>query len=281
MYIPTKELRELQFCQLEILKQIDRVCKSNGIEYFLYGGTLLGAVRHKGFIPWDDDLDIAMMRDDFERFIDVAPYQLPDYLFVQNYKTDDYPFVMTKVRNSKTTFIEPHLIDKKINHGVFVDIMIMDNVPDDLKERMKFERKLKRIYYLIHFGRIKKNKSKYAIHKRIASAFLEFISRRAPLNTLINKYNELIISYNDITTECVGHTTKAVPSKRSYKIDDILPLSTLKFEDDYFPVPRNYDAILCKDYGDYMSLPSEEKQHPNHSYYYNIHEPYAHHFLVP
>ncbi|MEA5033331.1 MAG: LicD family protein [Sphaerochaeta sp.] len=275
MFVPDLKLRGLQLCQLEILKEIKKVCQENGIEYILYGGTLLGAIRHKGFIPWDDDLDIAMLRKDYEKFLKIAPLRLPSYLFIQNNTTDYYPFLMTKIRDSRTTFIEPLQREMKVNHGVFVDIMVLDNVPDEPKKRLRLQRQLSIMYKLIHFGRVKKNTSSYNIFKHALNWVFSTLSIMVPLTKTIKHYNDLILQNANHETAYVGHTTKAVPFKRSYLKKDIMPTSETLFEGELFSVPNSSDSILKKDYGDYMTLPPEGQQHPNHAYYYDISRPYV------
>lgn len=122
-------MNELQKCQLGILKEIDRVCKENQIKYCLAFGSCLGAVRHKGFIPWDDDVDVFMPIDDFERFNHCYEKIKKPY-FIQSKLTDkEYGLLITRVRNSDTTLIEKAEINRNINHGVFVDIYPLFNSP--------------------------------------------------------------------------------------------------------------------------------------------------------
>ena len=122
-------LRRLQLTQLDIAKEIKRVCEKNDIKYWLESGTLLGAVRHKGFIPWDDDLDIAMRRDDYERFKKIAPRDLSSEYFFQSWETDEnFGLPFAKVRKRKTIYKEIKAKNSKANNGIFVDIFPYDIV---------------------------------------------------------------------------------------------------------------------------------------------------------
>ena len=121
-------MNELQKCQLEILKEFIRICKDNNLQYYLVGGTCLGAVRHKGFIPWDDDIDVAMPRDDYDKFITLQDQMKKPY-FIQTYKSDkNYIYNFAKVRDSSTTFVENFFACSQMNHGVWIDVFPLDGM---------------------------------------------------------------------------------------------------------------------------------------------------------
>ena len=130
MIVTKKEIEEINKIQLDIFKEFMRVCKILNIKYFLVHGSLLGSIRNKGFFPFDDDIDVAMFRKDYDVFISKGQELLKDNLFIQNYKSEDnYPLVFTKLRNSNTTFIQPILKKCKINKGIYIDIFPIDNYP--------------------------------------------------------------------------------------------------------------------------------------------------------
>ena len=123
----SKTFLELKKIELEMFKYYLAICEKHDLKYFLIGGTLLGAVRHKGFIPWDDDIDIGMPRPDYEKFLLVAQKELPEHIFLQTHNTDiEYPNCFAKLRNSDTTFIETSCKKLKINHGIYIDIFPLD-----------------------------------------------------------------------------------------------------------------------------------------------------------
>lgn len=139
-------LEQLKVVELEMLKEFISVCKKLNLRYYALGGTLLGAVRHKGFIPWDDDIDIGMPRADYEIFIRKAQTLFPDHLFIQSiHSENDYLMCFAKLRNSHTTFIESSLRDFKINHGIYIDIFPLDFYPEKLSEHKRFWIKKKTI----------------------------------------------------------------------------------------------------------------------------------------
>lgn len=123
-------LRQLQLAELEILKEFVRICEEHGLRYYLVGGTLLGAVRHKGFIPWDDDIDVAMPREDYDRFAKIAPQELGSQYFYQCPDTDPYYFLTyAKVRKNGTAVYEERFKKAKFHKGIFIDIFPLDFCP--------------------------------------------------------------------------------------------------------------------------------------------------------
>lgn len=124
--IAIKKVREVQ---IELLDIIDEICKKHNIKYQLFAGTLLGAVRHKGFIPWDDDVDICMMREDYIKFLQVAPNEINNCLYyIQTPYNDKSPFAFTKFRKNNTLFVEQRIDNYNSHQGIFIDIFQFDNV---------------------------------------------------------------------------------------------------------------------------------------------------------
>lgn len=125
-----EKLRKLQLCELEILKEFVRICERFSLRYYLTGGTLLGAIRHQGFIPWDDDIDVAMPREDYDRFAQIAPQELDPQYFYQSPDTDPYYFLsFNKIRKNGTEIYEERFKNARFHKGIFIDIFPLDFCP--------------------------------------------------------------------------------------------------------------------------------------------------------
>lgn len=145
MELSDQTIEKLKDIELDILKCFISICEKNNLRYFLIGGTLLGSVRHKGFIPWDDDIDVGMPRKDYELFIERARHHLPDYYFVQTFSTDpSYPNNFMKIRDSRTTFLETAVKHLRMNHGVFIDVFLLDEYPSNkmVQHWLNFENRI-------------------------------------------------------------------------------------------------------------------------------------------
>lgn len=252
-----KELKELQNCELDILKQFIKVCDKLNINYFIIGGTLIGAVRHKGFIPWDDDIDVCMLRKDYEKFLKEGQKILEDKYFLQTYKTDkEYPCCFAKIRNSETTFIESSINHLDINHGIYIDIFPLDN----LYKYSKIKSKL--LYYSLFYEYFKKSNNKL---KRLFNKIARIIYRKKDKIKLCEKLDNIYQKNNKKDSDIIINYCGAWGDKReSHKKSDFMNYTMLQFEDIQVKAPIGYDRVLKDTYGDYMTLPPKEKQVSHH-----------------
>lgn len=252
-------IRDLQLVCLEILKEIDRVCKKNNIRYWLEGGTMLGAVRHKGFIPWDDDLDIAMFREDYDRFLQIAPSELKSDYFLQCDATDpENPFLYAKVRKNNTYIKEEKVRKIKMHQGIFVDVFPVDKMPNTLKKIEHHRKKIIffRNYYDSHTD-IDCNKGSF-----LKSAVM-FLLRILPVSGAKQKrkLNQLYQKYNGNENPTYFSSWTAFHKNNFlYKKEWLDEFIEVPFEDSLFPIPAAYDALLTNMYGDYMTPPPENKR---------------------
>ena len=258
----TEELDAVHAVQLEMIKAFDKVCKDNGLKYIAVHGTLLGAARHRGFIPWDDDVDLAMPRADYDRFMKVAS-QMGSCYFVQNLKTESCVFFggYSKIRDSRTSAIEKYELDRNCNQGIWIDLMPLDNVPDDKTECKKLESRIRRLQKLI-FSKVYPDHSFSAISGRRKKQ-LVFAGKFLNLHVLSSRLEKLFRSAPK------GLCTKILACYYPWGKNDNLFSSDMEtvmlpFEDMMLPVPSNYEEILIRRYGpDYMSAKTAKRKHTN------------------
>ncbi len=249
----------LKQTEKEMLKAFVEVCSKLNLKYYLAYGTLIGAIRHKGFIPWDDDIDIVMPREDYEKFLASGQKLLPEHLFLQHRGTEpDYLMPFAKIRNSNTTFMQKSDRKFKINHGVFIDIIPLDYHPDNEKEFGRILSKKKRydfrILSYLDYGTVKNynTKIKTAIYKLLYPSVNAVKKKREKLYKSASKSNRF-------TVYCFSN-----PSLNTAPIDWFGDGVDLEFEGLKVKVPVEYHKWNTQIYGDYMQLPPADEQKPHH-----------------
>ena len=251
-------MKKLHDVQIEILDEIVRVCDELGIDYYLIGGTLLGAIRHKGFIPWDDDVDLGMLREDYEVFISNAPSILDDKYDLQCYETDDkcyFPFV--KIRKKNTIFNEDEIKDLDVNKGIFVDIFPMEVISNPNSKKLRVDAMLiKNIWEVVLLKTGVYKSAKGTRHPFLSKALSMF-----SLNYLKKWQMKLLRKQNSSKGNYVSILVGAYNYRKdTYKKSELIPTSKVLFEDKYYKSFANPDYYLKHLYGDYMKLPPKEKR---------------------
>ena len=251
------ELRNIQLLQLMIAKEVKRICELHKIQYFMIGGTLLGAVRHKGFIPWDDDLDFGFVRSDYERFLEVCKTDLSDEYFLQTWDTDpEYALPFAKIRLKGTHFVEKNTGKAHLcEDGIFVDLFPFDKCknPDKRQVKTAFYQRLllmKNGYDIAHDGGMLK-KAVYAGIKAVSLFF-----SRASIQRALQK-SSMKDNGSDRAYLC-DHYERPIQSSLT---ESLIPIP---FEDDAFLSFSSYDEYLTVTYGDYMTPPPEDKRENYH-----------------
>ena len=251
-------LRRVKAIELELLRDFIAVCKQLHLRYFALGGTLLGAVRHQGFIPWDDDIDVGMPREDYQRFLTEAQALLPETDFLQTWRTDpSYPANFAKLRRHGTTFVEMSLQNCDIHHGVYIDIFPLDACPSPGAARnwavFRSNLMLQRLsgqFYIPH-----KN---VKIRLRQAVTWLLMPSLQATLE----RRDRLLSSFRRtgwVANFCGAWGQREIMPESWYGAGCELPFEGLRLR-----VPEDYRSWLRQVYGDYMCLPSETERHGHH-----------------
>lgn len=254
-YTVDEHTEAVQKKAIEILEVFVSVAEKLGVEYYIYGGTLLGAVRHKGFIPWDDDIDVAMKREDYEKFIHNAQKYLPDNMFLQTYETDpEYPKVYAKIRNSDTTFIETAVKGRNMNHGVFIDIFALD--PYSSKRASSLGFRIKKALSLLRIS--------YAFDDPDTSAKLKRIRWISKL--VYPTVNKAVRANDALFASCKSGDLLANNSRRACPAKYFNGTCELEFEGVKVTGPAGWEGVLGHMYGgDYMTLPPVEKRVSLHS----------------
>lgn len=267
-------MTELQEKEFELLRLFVGLCEQLKLRYYLVCGSALGAVKYRGFIPWDDDVDVALPREDYEMFLSKAPDLVPEGIFLQNYRTDpEYPGLGSKLRNSRTTFIEKEAMKIPMNHGIFIDIFPLDGYPEPIREQRRFERQ------------------KWFWYRRRYTALIPVLHRDPGL-TLRSIARQTFGVYTPSAKAC--RQTEALFARyplsesrlwcnfaNSMKKVEYMPCEIYgdgvfaAFEGLRVRIPANFDAYLRRKYGDYTLDPPKKAQTASHGYIIDTQRPYT------
>ncbi len=259
-------LPKLHNCQLIIAREIKRLCDKHNIKYFIIAGTLLGAIRHGGFIPWDDDMDVGMLREDYEKFIKVAKTELGGDFFLQTSETDkNYGLPFAKILLNDTVLVEASA-GSDAKKGIFVDVFPFDVAPENEADRENHNKKTY-IYKRLLLAKLNYNvcaKNDYV--KRAVYFILKIMSGFYSHDKLVQKLESEITRYNNSKTEDIVNIGGAYGYKKeTIKADWVRDTVEIPFEDMTLSAPVDYIKYLETFYGDYMTPPPEDKRYNRHS----------------
>lgn len=269
----TYDLSAVHGADLAILKEIDRICRKHKIQYLMDSGTLLGAVRHKGFIPWDDDADVAFTRENYEKFKTVVRDELPEGMEflepdqMQGGKAffDFTPRIL--YLNSKTHEDGPEMdfYDGKLNH-IYVDLFIQDRLPDN-KLAAGWTKLVQTVIYGLAMGhRYHLDYSKYSLVNKLCVGALALIGKCIPMNLIWKMQHAVAVKDRNRDTDQYYYSNYAPDyfyvTVRRHWVDQVVDLP---FENMKLMAPAGWHQILAWLYGDYMTPPPEDKQVPTHS----------------
>lgn len=256
---------KLHDVDLEIVKAVVKICNENGLTYYMSGGTLLGAVRHKGFIPWDDDIDLAMPRDDYEKFLLIAPDKLPSNLQIVNYRTDPkYQYYITRVRDLNTKVEEIRIGNDYKYTNASIDIFPLDGTPNnELMRKIYFFRIMshRALMSLCYKDSIDRSRKRSKVEK----LFLAFMEKM-PIEKIFNPYKEKCIIDKLMRRHKISNSNNIGCLMGAYRTNQIVPKKYFgkgkmyQFESIMLNGPELYDEYLTQMYGNYMEMPPKENQ---------------------
>lgn len=264
-YTVSSEMKKVWAVQLDLLVAFDKVCKKHHITYFASSGTMLGAVRHKGFIPWDDDIDVMMLRSEYEKLCKVAVHEFKQPYFFQTEQTDPTSARRhAQLRNSLTTAILKSELKKKyhFNQGIFIDIFPLDAIADDdrrferqAKKSMRIKQKYRCLMNLTDRYTPSKDKNikeflRAAAHKAMSGPFSRFISYKP----YYQAFEDSFLTWEGENTKMLGLLCLRFEKRNLRFREDFQEAIEMPFEFIKIPVPKNYDHALTHIYGDYMKF---------------------------
>lgn len=258
------DLSELKIIQMDILEAVDEFCVSNNMKYSMAGGTMIGAVRHKGYIPWDDDIDIYLLREDYERFVSLFPHNYKgcyDLVSLNNCEKWDRPYA--NIYDNRTQIIEN--ANNAMIIGVNIDVYPLDDVPDDQRKWQKLFKKQNLLYYICIVKTLQWNKNR-SIWNNIFLILMKFLFMPMSQRSIASWINNFSQKNNGKGYKRVFEMVQGNGLKAPFLKADFYDISRYQFEDKMFMGFTDYDDFLRNSFGNYMELPPEEKRISTHGF---------------
>lgn len=260
------DLAELKQIQLQILSYTDKVCKENSLRYSLSGGSLIGAVRHKGYIPWDDDIDIFLPRPDYEKLIEIiGADKNSQYEVITCFNRKDYSKPFAKICDKKTVLEEAY--DREIKSmGINIDVFPEDGLPSDPKKLQKYWDKMRIIKRFASMVYQKRDK-KAGILKNMLRFVCFYFFKLLPANFMAKKINRIAVKHSFDESNFIACIVFGYGQKEQIPRTVFDEFIEVPFENKTFSIIKNYDTYLSSLYGEYMQFPPKEKQVSKHSFF--------------
>lgn len=267
------DLSEVKEAALEMLIYVDSICERENLRYSIYYGTLLGAVRHGGFIPWDDDIDIVMPRPDYMKLLKILSKE-DDYILASPYNREKYRYTFSKLFNPKTKLVSEQVFNyEEKDMGVFIDIFPFDGLPDDLNKQKKIGKTMDglKLNFMNSLGMLYARS--YSLFRSFAKIILKYpmhrkLVKQGGYNFWKNLYENKALEYPFETSNYCGHLEYVEFSKAVYPTSwfDADNLVSIQYEGYNVKCIKNYDEFLSQYYGNYLELPPKNEQVSNHNY---------------
>ena len=253
-YTVSSTMKRVWACELNLLEEFSRVCNKHSLRFWIDSGTLLGAIRHKGFIPWDDDIDVVMLREDYDKLVSISDSEFKKpYLFQTAYNEKQFVRGHAQLRDTRTTAIIPIELYKDFNQGIFIDIFVMDYVPDDEKEEAKQEWRAYRLrdkleYRATPLVYFKNDRERFIQSVRYK---IKYFTKKS-FNKLYKRYEDLFrqnIASQCSRVACTAWVYRCLRRDKHFYDETVY----VDFEHLKVPAPKEYDKLLTVQYGDYMT----------------------------
>lgn len=266
-YTVSADMKKLWAVELDLMAEFDRVCRKHGLTYFVDGGTLLGTVRHNGFIPWDDDVDLVMLREEYEKLVKVADKEFQHPYFFQTTESDP-GLIMggSRLRNSDTTLISDFENKRPYeNKGVFIDLYVLDSVPEDEKKLQSIRRTLKTSWKILRYAAYYESyfhsDREMTVGQKLLGMASLVLKRIFGIRGLCRKYEKYCTQWNNTDTDLIA----SLKSNRGYVIlhkNWYSEVHSATFEGMKVPIPNGYKEFLVEMYGDdYMVMKQVQSTH--------------------
>ena len=263
-YVISSKMKKVWAIELDLLAELKRVCQKYNLIYYADSGTLIGAIRHQGFIPWDDDIDVVMKRKDYNKLIEVAAKEFNEPYYLQSAHSEKYPKGYAKLRNSSSTAITRNDMNKYENCGIFIDIFPLDNVPDNQNIRKRWLKKIKNMYMLIKSGCNPKGPKKRDVLTTLCFYGVKGIMYVWGYDRMVSHYEKICSKYNNTNTQKISYVAHTKGKEKHIWDRDCFDTGYLvKFEFTDIYIPGGYDSRLKTEYQDYMKLVHSDTAHGN------------------
>ena len=260
------KLNTLRVIEKDMLREIDRICRKHDIKYFISYGTMLGAVRHGGFIPWDDDVDVAMLRSEFEKFRQIAPKELNNcFSYESHVNHNGYHYFFDRITARDTYFASKYSDDYEMHKGISIDIFVLDNVPADPKAAYRFWQGLMRRRMIMNVRW--KNTARKGKAYLLSKLLLPFLRLRS-MDSYSRSYEKAVRQYEHKDTGWVMPASSDHKYRGTFPIETFSEVIPYRFDDVDTFIPVGYKDFLKAWYtDDYMDMLPLSQQNPFHDYY--------------
>ncbi len=256
---------DIKSLEIDTLEKFDKFCSENNLKYCLTGGSLLGAVRHKGIIPWDDDIDIAMFRPDYNKLLELAPSMPEDCRLFSIERGDKSARLYGRICNMNYISVDKYY-DQKLSSYFGIDIFPLEAVPSDPVSYAKFAKKIRLLRRMFIFSNSALFKGNGFLKAYLLKPLPIIVCKIIGAKRIFKRFRKLIDKIDYKNAECIALLTGRYTENERYPKDKYYNLIRLDFDRLKLPAPQTYDEYLKQLYGDYMLLPPEKDRKPHHSF---------------